>query len=83
MPRPTLDDIFTEPDEFGLLEVAPQKQVASKSDGGAAVLSDVTRFFEQHGRLPDPDAEDHEAHDESGHLAGAAERCRVGWGVVR
>ncbi|ATF17100.1 GIY-YIG nuclease family protein [Phaeobacter gallaeciensis] len=60
MPRPTLDDIFAEPDEFGLLQVAPQKQVASKSDGGTAVLSDVTRFFEQHGRLPDPDAEDHE-----------------------
>lgn len=60
MPRPTLDDIFSEPDEFGLLEVAPQKQVAPKSDGRSAVLSDVTRFFEQHGRLPDPDAKDHE-----------------------
>lgn len=60
MPRPTLDEIFAEPDDFGLLEVAPQKQVASKSDSGTAVLSDVTRFFEQHGRLPDPDAEDHE-----------------------
>lgn len=60
MPRPTLDDIFAEPDEFGLLEVAPQKQAASKSDGGTTVLSDVTRFFEQHGCLPDSDAEDHE-----------------------
>ena len=60
MPRPTLDDIFAEPDEFGLLKVAPRKQVASRSDDGTAVLSDVSRFFEQHGRLPDPDAEDHE-----------------------
>ncbi len=60
MPRPTLDDIFAEPDKFGLLQVAPQKQAVSKSDGGTAVLSDVTRFFEHHCRLPDSDAEDHE-----------------------
>ncbi len=60
MPRPTLEEIFSEPDEFGLLEVSPQKQFASKCDSGTAVLRDVTRFFEQRGRLPDPDAEDHE-----------------------
>jgi len=60
MPRPTLEDIFAEQDEFGLLEVSPQKQVTSKSDGGTAVLNDVTQFFEQYSRLPDPDAEDHE-----------------------
>lgn len=60
MPRPTLDDIFSEPDEFGLLEVKPQKSAGGKSDGGVGVLGDVSRFFEREGRLPDPDADDHE-----------------------
>jgi hypothetical protein len=60
MPRPTLDDIFSEPDEFGLLEVAIQTQRGSKPDGGANVVREVTGFVERHGRLPDPDAEDHE-----------------------
>lgn len=59
--RPTLEEIFAEPDEFGLLDVRAAPPVRQSSDGGgAAILREVTRFYERHGRLPDPDASDHE-----------------------
>jgi len=60
MVRPTLEEIFAEPDEFGLLDVAPQKSSGSNSGNGAAVFDEITHFFEKNGRLPDPDAIDHD-----------------------
>jgi hypothetical protein len=60
MPRPTLDDIFSEPDEFGLLAVKPRAAGAQNTDRGLAVLGEVSYFLEQAGHLPNPDAADHE-----------------------
>ncbi len=60
MPRPTLDEIFSEPDEFGLLTVKLKPRAASPNSGGVSIMTDVTRFYEQHGRLPDPNAQSHE-----------------------
>lgn len=61
MSRPSLEDIFAEDDEFGLLDVKPR---ASRSGGahdrGVAALLEVTTFYERHSRLPDPDAMDHD-----------------------
>lgn len=60
MARPTLDDIFAEPDEFGLLDVKPAPVGTRGSDRSLAALAEVTGFRERHGRLPDPDASDHD-----------------------
>ncbi|MGI1662374.1 GIY-YIG nuclease family protein [Palleronia sp. KMU-117] len=61
MPRPTLDEIFSEPDEFGLLEVKLRPGSGSAgADRGVAIMREVSAFFERHGRLPDADAADHE-----------------------
>lgn len=60
MPRPTLDDIFNEPDEFGLLNVTLKTRATPQGNGTLSIMEDVTRFYEQHGRLPDADATNHE-----------------------
>lgn len=61
MARPTLDAIFAEPDEFGLLDVKPASgRTTDNPDRGAAVLKEVSAFYQRHGRLPDSDATDHE-----------------------
>lgn len=60
MPRPTLDDIFSEPDEFGLLVVKTRTNGSQNLDRGLSVLGEVSAFFEQTGHLPHPDAADHE-----------------------
>lgn len=60
MARPTLDEIFAEPDEFGLLEVKSAPAGARGGDRSLSALAEVTRFRERHGRLPDPDAADHD-----------------------
>lgn len=61
MARPTLDDIFSELDEFGLLEVkAGVSHRSNATDRGVQILNEATAFFRQHGHLPDPDASDHE-----------------------
>lgn len=61
MARPTLDAIFAEPDEFGLLEVKPAwGRTTDNPDRGAAVLKEVSAFYQRHGRLPDPESPDHE-----------------------
>lgn len=60
MPRPTLDDIFAEPDEFGLLDV---KLIALGGRSGAdptTINREIEAFRIKHGRLPDPEALDHE-----------------------
>ncbi|WP_119306018.1 GIY-YIG nuclease family protein [Cohaesibacter haloalkalitolerans] len=59
MSRPTLDDIFAENDEYGLLEVNLRSgHSSSTSDHGVGTLKQVGAFFESHGRIPDPDADD-------------------------
>lgn len=60
MSRPTLEDIFAEPDEFGLLAVKLKPRAASPSNNGVSILHDVTRFYEQYGRLPDANSPHHE-----------------------
>jgi hypothetical protein len=61
MPRLSLDEIFNEPDEFGLLAVSPRSALSrSPTDASAAIVREVTAFYERHGRLPNPDGTDHE-----------------------
>ena len=61
MTRPTLDDIFAEDDEFGLLEVRLRAAGgANAGDRGVAALREVTAFYERHSRIPDADADDHD-----------------------
>lgn len=61
MSRPSLDDIFAEDDEFGLLDVKPRASRSSPAhDRGVAALLEVTTFYERHCRLPNPDAMDHD-----------------------
>ncbi len=59
--RPTLDDIFAEEDEFGLLDVKPAAAAGRLADhADEAVLRDVAAFHAKHRRLPDPDAVGHD-----------------------
>lgn len=59
--RPTLDDIFAEEDEFGLLDVKASTVVGATPDrANEAILREVEAFYERHGRLPDPDAVGHD-----------------------
>lgn len=61
MSRPSLEDIFAEDDEFGLLDVKPRvSRSGPAQDRGVAALLEVTTFYERHSRLPDPDAMDHD-----------------------
>lgn len=60
MPRPTLDEIFAEPDEFGLLAVKLKPRAASSGNNSFSIMNDVTRFYEQHGHLPDANSPHHE-----------------------
>lgn len=61
MGRPSLDDIFAEHDEFGLLDLKQRgARSGSTTDRGIMVLLDVTRFVEQNSRLPDPNALGHD-----------------------
>ncbi len=61
MSRPSLEDIFAEDDEFGLLEVKPRAfRGGASQDRGIAALLEVTAFYELHSRLPDPDAFNHD-----------------------
>lgn len=60
MARPTLDEIFAEHDEFGLLDVKAASVSTRPGDRSLAGLAEVTRFRERFGRLPDADAADHD-----------------------
>lgn len=60
MPRLTLEEIFSEPDEFGLLAIKTKPQAAGSPNSSLSIIADVTRFYEHHGRLPDPNAASHE-----------------------
>lgn len=57
--RRTLDDIFAEPDELGLLNVAPPRSSAPSADQRlVATLQGIQAFVSQHGREPQKDAKD-------------------------
>lgn len=58
--RPTLDEIFAETDEFGLLDVKPAAVARLADHADEAVLKDVETFHAKHGRIPDPDADSHD-----------------------
>ncbi len=62
MKRLTLDDIFAEDDELGLLQGGTSSAEQGRSTRRTALdlLEQVNRFYEDHGRLPDARAEDHD-----------------------
>ena len=60
MPRPTLEEIFAEPDEFGLLAVKLKPSATSPGNNVVSIMEDVARFYERHGRLPDANSANHE-----------------------
>ena len=60
MPRPTLDDIFAEPDEFGLLDVKLTTIGAKTGADPTTINREIEAFRIKHGRLPDPEALNHE-----------------------
>ncbi|MAZ18092.1 MAG: hypothetical protein CL535_17430 [Ahrensia sp.] len=62
MPRPTLDEIFDEPDEFGLLDVQlkPRGTRPPELERDAGLVREVNDFYDRHGRLPNEDAADHD-----------------------
>tara|TARA_R100000789_G_scaffold67697_2_gene63680 strand:- start:3451 stop:4665 length:1215 start_codon:yes stop_codon:yes gene_type:complete len=61
MSRLSLEDIFEEDDEFGLLDVKLRAGRGNPSrDRGVAALLEVTVFYERQSRLPHPDAADHD-----------------------
>ena len=62
MPRPTFDDIFEEPDEFGLLDVRLRSRGTRPPDleRDAGLVREVNDFYDRHGRLPNDNAENHD-----------------------
>jgi hypothetical protein len=60
--RPTLDEIFDEPDEFRLLEVTvkARRTRTPEDERNAGIVREVNDFFEREGRVPNPEAADHE-----------------------
>jgi hypothetical protein len=57
--RRTLDDLFAESDEYGLLNVVPKRAAAATADQRLlSSLKKVEAFVTQHGHAPDPKADD-------------------------
>ncbi|MWJ28567.1 hypothetical protein GPM19_10165 [Halomonas sp. ZH2S] len=57
--RRALEDIFAEPDELGLLRVAPPRSSAPTTDQRLiASLQNIEAFVREHDREPEKDAED-------------------------
>lgn len=55
----SLDEIFDEEDEFGLLEIRQRKTSSSTPDSrNAEIVTLVNAFWERHGRLPDDNSLD-------------------------
>ncbi|OEE69825.1 hypothetical protein A1OO_03320 [Enterovibrio norvegicus FF-33] len=57
IPKLALDDIFSEEDDLGLLDVAPLKVKAPAGNLSASQYEDITVFYEKHGRAPEDDAD--------------------------
>lgn len=62
MKRLTLDDIFVEDDELGLLpdDALPSRHGRSTRRTELDLLEQVSSFYKDHNRLPDSKAEDHD-----------------------
>ena len=61
MPRyRSLDEIFDEPDEFGLLEIKERNrgEAATPDARNAEIVSQVNAFYESNGRIPDDNSLD-------------------------
>ncbi|KFI11542.1 hypothetical protein IX95_12840 [Vibrio sp. B183] len=56
-PKRYLDDIFSEDDDLGLLDVAPLKAKAPAGNLIASQFEEITTFFEKNGRIPASDAD--------------------------
>ncbi|HFG1611029.1 TPA: GIY-YIG nuclease family protein [Vibrio cholerae] len=56
-PKRDLDDIFSEDDDLGLLDVAPLKAKAPAGNLIASQFEEITTFFEKNGRIPASDAD--------------------------
>lgn len=55
----SLDEIFDEEDEFGLLEIRQRASASSTPDNrNAEIVAQVNAFWERHGRLPDDNSLD-------------------------
>ncbi len=52
-----LDDIFSEEDNLGLLDVAPLKVKAPAGNILASQFEEISDFYEQNGRIPSSDAQ--------------------------
>ncbi len=52
-----LDDIFSEQDDLGLLDVAPLRAKAPTANILANQLEEISNFYEQNGRVPRSDAQ--------------------------
>ncbi|MDD9727267.1 GIY-YIG nuclease family protein [Roseovarius sp. SK2] len=77
MPRPTLDEILEEPDEFGLLEVSLKSRGTRppELERDAGLVRDVNDFYDRHGRLPNENAADHDEMRLGTIWSGLAERA--------
>ena len=61
MPRyRSLDEIFDEPDEFGLLKIKERAHAIANTPEArnAEIVAQVNSFYEAHGRLPDDNSQD-------------------------
>lgn len=56
-PKRDLDDIFSEGDDLGLLNVAPLKVKAPAGNLIESQFEEITAFFEKNGRIPANDAD--------------------------
>ncbi|KPP93332.1 MAG: type II restriction system component YeeC [Rhodobacteraceae bacterium HLUCCA08] len=58
----SIDEILAEEDELGLLDVKirPRAARAPERERDAQLVEEANRFFDQHGRVPSPEAPDHE-----------------------
>ncbi len=56
-PKRDLDDIFSEDDNLGLLDVAPLKAKAPAGNLIASQFEEITTFFEKNGHIPSDDAD--------------------------
>lgn len=54
--RLSLDDIFSGPDEFGLLDVAP-KAISQNAPIEITNFEAINAFVDQHGRVPSQDGD--------------------------
>lgn len=53
MPRPSLDEVLNDPDDEGLLDVAPARPASSTSGRIAGGFEEINAFVDRNGRAPD------------------------------